>query len=218
MDYEALVFDMDGVLLPGRETPGEIYRRATAAMLADFDTEVADQRRWTRLERPGAADRFRRVCDEVGLPPAAAWGYREHASTAFENDHIDAGNREPFDDTSVIESLAADAAIGVVSNNRHGTVRHCVDRFPWGNHVDTYRGRFPSLPDFDRMKPDPAFLDWALERLDTRNVLFVGDRRSDVTTAHRAGCDAALLAREDEPPAGDPSPQFVISSLEELQV
>jgi hypothetical protein len=40
MEYDAVLFDMDGVLLTGEHTPGSVYRSAIEAVLADFDVAV----------------------------------------------------------------------------------------------------------------------------------------------------------------------------------
>lgn len=214
MSYAAIVFDMDGVLLPGRATPESVYRRAAEEVVRDFGVTVETDQDWNWLTRPRSSVRFRAVCERVGLPAEAAWGYREAVATRYENDRINGGERTPFADANVLSQLAANHNLGIVSNNRHGTVRHCVERFDWDDAVDVYRGRFPTLVDFDRKKPDPTYLQWALERLPDGPILFVGDRESDLTTATRAGIDAVLLDRDG---TADPPPETrAIASLTEV--
>ena len=101
-----------------------------------------------------------------------------------------------------------------MSNNRQGTARFVTDYFEFPMAV--VRGRFPTLTEYGTRKPDPTYLEWALDRLDGEDVLFVGDRRSDVEAAHRADIDAALLARSGDPPEGSPEPEHHIESLTEL--
>lgn len=216
MPYDAIVFDMDGVLLTGYHTDRAVYRQAARETLEAFgrpDATVTDE-----LADPPDSDTLRELCGDLGVPPAEYWGYREHASTSLENDRIAAGSREAFSDTAMLESLAEEVDIGIVSNNRHGTVRFVVDYFGLEAVVDAVNGRHPSLAAFDRLKPDPYLLELSIADLGVapERTLFVGDRRSDVVTAERAGTDSALLVREGDPPDGDGDPTFQIESLEEL--
>jgi phosphoglycolate phosphatase-like HAD superfamily hydrolase len=207
--YDAICFDMDGVLLTGSHTDRSVYRQAAAATLADFGAEYDGQPPMDLVDPDTVAD-VRAMCDELEIPPAAVWAYRERAATTVENERIVAGDRTPFQDTPALDSL--DCPVGVVSNNRHGTVRFVVEHF--GLPASVVRGRFPTLDEFGRLKPDPHLLSWVLDRLDAADVLFVGDRLSDVAAAHRAGVDAALLTRGGEPPSGKHEPEHHVDSLE----
>jgi len=217
MPYDAIAFDLDGVLLTGYHTPPEVYRLATVEALADFDVAVADPP--ADLVDPDDAATARRECDRLGIPPEPYWGYREHAATARENDRIRQGERDPFADVDVLGTLGTEADLAIVSNNRHGTVRFVREYFEWGAAVEAAYGRAPTLAGYDRMKPDPHYLQTALDALgaDPAGALFVGDRLSDVETADRLGADSALLVRDGDRPTGDPEPTFVIESLEDLR-
>lgn len=214
--YDAIAFDLDGVLLTGYHTAPAVYRRATVEALADFGADVAEPP--AALIDPDDAATARRLCERMGVPAEPYWGYREHAATVLENDRIRDGERPPFDDVSALETLAESTDLAVVSNNRHGTVRFVREYFGWGEYLDVAYGRAPTLAGYDHMKPDPHYLQTALDALgaDPTASLFVGDRRSDVETADRVGADAALLVRDGDPPAGDAEPTFVIESLGEL--
>lgn len=213
MTYETVLFDMDGVLLEGYHTAREVYRQAAAATLADFGLEY-DSAPPPDLVTPDSVADVRATCDELGLPPTPVWAYRERAATTIENESIVDGARAPFPDTDALSSLAADHTLGVISNNRHGTVRFVADFFEWP--VDAVRGRFPTLEEFAHLKPHPRLLQRELDRLDAAEALFVGDRRTDVEAAHRAGIDAALLTRSGDPPPGEAEPKFHVASLREL--
>lgn len=216
MRYDALLFDMDGVLVEGTSTVPAVYREAAGELLRAFGHEDPDDSWSMSLQNPADAAGFREACARWGLPAAPAWGYREGASCDLERARLERGEREPHADTSVLGELAETHRLGVCSNNRHATVADCVAMFAWGDHIDAYRGRFPALAEYDRMKPDPAFLEWVIDELDATRPLFVGDRITDVAAAERAGCDAALLARDGAFPTGTPEPCYRIESLEAL--
>lgn len=230
MSYDAIVFDMDGVLLTGYHTDPAVYREAVREALLDFEAASMDRADMSvesadmlvdladAFVDPADSGPVRQACDALEVPADAFWAYREHAATVIENQDIAAGEREPFPDTTVLASLDPAAGIGVVSNNRHGTVRFVVEHFGWSAHVDAVQGRHPTLDGYDRMKPDPYYLDRALDSLGAEPgaTLYVGDRRSDVETADRAGTDVALLARDGAAPDAPPDPTYIVESLEEL--
>ncbi|MFB6266633.1 MAG: HAD family hydrolase [Halodesulfurarchaeum sp.] len=216
MTYDAIVFDLDGVLLRGYHTDRDIYRAAVLEALADFGVDVSEPP--ADLVDPDEPGTVRRRCETLDIPSSPFWAYREHAATVRENEQIREGGRKPFRDTDVLPKLAARHRIGIVSNNRQGTVRFVVEHFDWTAHVDSIHGRYPTLDGLGWMKPDPEYLERALADLDVSpsDALFVGDRASDVTTAVRAGTDSALLVRDGERPATEHEPTTVIASLEDI--
>ncbi|MFB6217875.1 MAG: HAD family hydrolase [Halobacteriaceae archaeon] len=211
MAYDAVVFDMDGVLLTGYHTPREVYRAAVAAALADRGIGADPPE---ALVDPDDADEFRRACRELDVDPEGLWRARERGADERETDRIARGERTLFDDAAAVREL--DPALGVVSNNRQRTVEFVVDHFALP--VAAARGRDPTLAGYERLKPDPYYLDAVLDELGVAppRALFVGDRRSDVETARNAGTDAALLARDGDPPPGDPEPDYHVQSLAAL--
>lgn len=211
--YDAIVFDMDGVLVTGYETPAAVYRRAATLTMRAFASPDPPP---DALVDPDDAAHVRRICRELEVPPGSAWGYRERVASQLEHEMIEAGDREAFSDAEVLAELADRTAIGIASNNRHDTVDFCVSWFEWADHVDAFRGRLPSLEDYDRMKPDPAYLEHVIGALDASRPLFVGDRVSDVRTAERLECDAAYLQRDESTPDPAVEPTFRIESLAEL--
>lgn len=213
MAYETILFDMDGVLLTGYHTDPDVYRQAAAATLADFGIDYEGEPP-PGLVSPDDVAEVRTTCDDLGLPAAPAWAYRERAATTIENEQIVAGDRVSFDDISVLSDLASDRTLAVISNNRQGTVRFAAEHFDWP--IEVVRGRYPTLSEFGQLKPDAHLLRWMLDRLDTDDALFVGDRHTDVEAAQRVGIDAALLSRDGDVPDGNPEPTHHIESLSEL--
>lgn len=213
MTYETILFDMDGVLLTGYHTDREVYRQAAAATLADFGIDYEGEPP-PGLVDPDDISEVRTTCDDLSLPATSAWAYRERAATTIENERIAAGDRVPFDDTAVLADLADDHPLAIVSNNRQGTVRFTAEYFDWP--LNAVRGRYPTLTEFGKRKPDAHLLRWMLDRLDAGEALFVGDRRTDIAAADRAGIDSALLARDGNVPDGESEPTHHIESLDAL--
>lgn len=85
--------------------------------------------------------------------------------------------------------------LGVVSNNQHRTVEHVVAECDLGDLFETWYGRHPTLDGMARRKPDPSYLEHAIEDLGTREVLYVGDSNVDIEAAAEAGVDSAFVRR-----------------------
>lgn len=211
--YDAVVFDMDGVLLEGRGTAPWIYEAAAERALSEFGVEYADDHLET-LGRPSYTDAMIEPCRDLGVDPERFWRSREREASAIERDRLREGARTPYDDVDALDDLAG-CDLGIVSNNRHETVSDVVDLFDLG--IDAYRGRDPTIEGYRRRKPDSYYLDETLDELGARDALYVGDRASDVEAAANAGIDAAFLRREhDDPAAVDVEPRYACTGLTDL--
>lgn len=211
VDYEAYVFDLDGVLLSGYHTDPAVYVSATEHVLTDLGIEIEELP--TELVNPSSVDAFREACRQLNVSPEEFWRRRELAADTFEAEQIEAGERDLFDDVDVLNSITV--PLGIVSNNRQGTVEYVIDRFDLP--ITAAYGRAPCLTGYQRMKPDPYYLEQTLTELSVtpEAALFVGDRQSDIETADRAGCHSALLEREGSID-GPHEPDHRITSLREL--
>jgi len=209
--YDAVVFDMDGVLLEGYHTPREVYREAAADGLVALGCEepVPDA-----VADPEDVAAFRQACEELGVDATEVWKHRERGADEREIALIADGERALYDDVSVLADL--DVPLGVVSNNRQETVAFVVEHFSLP--VAAARGRDPTIAGWKRKKPDPHYLEVVLAELGVPpdRALFVGDRRSDVQTGHAAGADGALLTRDGDPPSGDPEPDHHVEAVGDL--
>lgn len=216
--YDALLFDMDGVLLDGRGTDPAVYDEATRAVFADAG--VTDPAGLVLDHHDGGHRDIVAAAEAHDLDPADLWAAREARASDLEHERIRAGERAPFDDVSALHDLAESHAIAVVSNNRHATVEFVADWAEIVDAVSVVRGRSPTVEDYERQKPDPYYLHEALDDLgvdDPGRTLYVGDRETDVVAAERAGMDSAFLRRSHnlESELGR-EPTYEIESLTEL--
>lgn len=210
--YDAVLFDMDGVLLTGRHTDPAVYETAAERVLAAHGHADPSPELLDAFVSPDSAEAFRARAEDAGLPAEAVWRDRERAASELEAERIRGERREPYPDVDALDELGS---VGVVSNNRHETVAFAV------NHLeidaDVALGREPTLAGFERLKPDPHYLDAALAEIGPEKALYVGDRYSDVVAAHEAGVDAALLDRPDiDPGEAAAEPEHRIDSLEDV--
>lgn len=107
--------------------------------------------------------------------------------------------------------------LGIITRNSLQSVQKAFRKF---KHVDaqafdTIISRDDSLP-----KPHPDGVHQAAKRMgiSLRELLVVGDFRFDVMAGHEAGARTALLTngRESVMLPGDPEPDYIVTSLEEI--
>lgn len=195
--YEAVLFDVDGVLLRRQQNSFEGYHEVVEEAFRAFDVEPDPSD--VAAFYGGASkslDEMQTVCERHGVDFEAFWPERERRASELQRELIERGERELYDDWTALGTLAETHDAGLVSNNQHETVQFAVEHFGLDDHVETAYGREPTVEGFRRTKPDPLLLERALEDLATRSALFVGDGGHDVVAAHRAGIDSAFVWRD----------------------
>lgn len=212
-DYEAVLFDMDGVLIRGRATLPEVYANAADDALAELGVDVPENER-PALRQPPFDEAMAECCREAGLDPAEFWTVREGLASERANRRIGSEPRTVYGDTTVLAALSAQ--LGVVSNNRGRTVEYVAkELFP--GRFEAAVGRDPTLDGYRRRKPDPHYIERALEQLGVEHALYVGDREKDLLAARRAGIDGAILRRDHEQGTLRERPTFDLTGLAELR-
>jgi HAD superfamily hydrolase (TIGR01549 family) len=198
-DYDAVVFDNDGVIVEPSET-GDITD-AVCQAFRDVGHEP-DRPSVERAVSAGAGPREtvetvrengHRANDELDVDLDAFWRRREARAAERQKRLIENGGKKLYDDVAVLGNL--EARLGMVSNNQAETVAFIVDHYGLEFFEAVY-GREPTVTGAERKKPDPCYLDRALSELGTRDALYVGDSEVDVRAARRAGVDSAFLRRE----------------------
>lgn len=213
MEYEAVLFDFDGVVV---ETPSS--QRLAEAL----------GRAYRKLDRSGpAAETFQEFvrgdveaitdrCHTLGIETNAFCAQAAREMIRAQREEVERGLRSAYDDVAAIRSL--ETPLGIVSDNHPTVVSTLLDRFGLRSLFETVYG-CPLTPDgLARRKPDPTNIEAAMDSLDAASALYVGDRAVDVRAADNAGIDSALLSRSDEGarPAADVTPTYHLPSLSQL--
>jgi phosphoglycolate phosphatase len=188
-EYDAVVFDNDGVLI--EPTDRGRLAEAVRAAFAEFDVSVDEAVAREMVAADAAPDGdFER---EYGIDPAQFWQRREEIASATQREAIRAGEKALYYDIDAATGLPH--RTGVVSNNQHATIEFILDYHDLGRHFETAYGRVPTLAGANRKKPDPSYIEQALDDLGTRRALYVGDSEKDVVAAQRADIDSAFVRR-----------------------
>ncbi len=191
----AVLFDMDGIVLEGRGTDPIVHSLAFDDALAELD-ESPDIDGDTRevLSSYEYTTAFEMACETVGLDPVELYTIREEYSVVHTIDRIRDGKRALHDDAGAITELASQYTTGLVSNNYDPVVTVTVEQFDL-EEFSFVRGRDPGLEGFRRRKPDPYYIQEALDALDIESGFYVGDRVTDLIAAERAGLHPVFVRR-----------------------
>jgi phosphoglycolate phosphatase len=188
--YEAIVFDNDGVLIERTDR-----KRLVEAFHNSFDEfDVAADDAFVRRcvhENLVPTDE---VHDRYGLDPEEWWQRREAHAVAVQRADIRAGRKALYGDVEALHDLTH--TLGLVSNNQHETIEFILEHHDLDDHFATYYGRDPTVDGANRKKPNPHYIERALDDLGTNTALYVGDSEKDIVAAERAGIDSAFLRRD----------------------
>lgn len=221
MTYDAVIFDNDGVLVA--EAADAVLEGA--AVEAFEAVGIADPAREhvATLRKGVAPETLHRIADEYGFDPDEFWTARDRAASRAQIESTKNGGKPFFEDAAVVRDLSVPAA--VVSSNQEATLDFLFSHYDLVDCFVSIYGRRPVVSDLRRKKPNPYFVERALDdlrahvdggRLAPADVLMVGDNESDVRAAHAAGVDSLYVHREDETPALDVIPDYRRTSLRSL--
>ncbi|WP_290814054.1 HAD family hydrolase [Halovivax sp.] len=209
--YDALVFDNDGVLTT--PTDRDVLQEAIRDAFDRVGVTAPPAEHVDALHHP-TVDSLRSAADAHGVDAGRLWEARERAAIDAQLEEIRAGRKRLYDDVAALDALEVPRAI--VSNNQHETIANIVDHFELQGY-DPWIGREPTVEGVRRKKPEPYYLERAVDAIDARNPLYVGDSRVDVAAANACGIDSAFLRRDHrrdyELPA---APTHEISTLADL--
>ncbi|WP_306055997.1 HAD family hydrolase [Natronococcus wangiae] len=189
--YDTVLFDSDGVLVepPAAATQTEATRAAFRAV----GVEDVDRRSLDDIVTGVTVERLREICTTYDLVPDEFWRAREHRDERSQLEQFEAGNRTRYEDVAAIEGV--EQRCGVVSNNHRSTIEFVLDAFDLESLFDTYYGRPKTVESLELKKPNPHYLECALDDLGGETALYVGDSECDVIAADRAGIDSAFVRR-----------------------
>jgi len=213
MGYDAVVFDNDGVLVE----PTDVNVLRSAIREAFNEVGVTDPAA-EHVERliGVTVDDVEEVADEYGLDPEELWHARDTAGSNHQSELIRNGGKGLFPDVEALHGVAA--PMGIVSNNQHATVETIVEHYGLAELFEVVYGRQPTLTDIGRKKPDPHYLQRALEDLGSGDdAVYVGDKVNDLKVARKVGVDAAYVRRAHNDHVELPlEPEYEVADLGEL--
>ena len=210
--YDGLLLDHDGVLvnLCDAERLREAARRAFID--AGVDPDPADVR---QLAISVDREELLALAEQYGLGPELLWQHRDDQVDRALRTATRNGEKDPYDDTSILSNV--DLPLGVVSNNQTRVVEFVLSHHDIAGWFDTVHARDPVLASLDTKKPEPTYLLQAIDDLDIRNPLYVGDKETDIVAGRRAGLDTVLLRRgHNADNSLDVAPDYDVNGLDDV--
>ena len=189
-----VAFDLDGVLLDSEGDLGWLERALEAAArdLGVEPTEAVLSRLY-----PPTVERVREVAAEAGVEPERLWAVRNDHYVRVKVAAIESGELAPFDDVDVLERLAADHRLHVLSNSPQVVVDAFVGSNGFDDLFDVRLGRGEALEDLRRLKPHPHLYEVLAERAGfAAPPVYVGDTETDRRFAARTGMRFVHLTRD----------------------
>ena len=210
---QAILFDMDGVILEGPRTDPQVYAAATEHALSELGIDPTPEQR----EAFGGFDPDV-IADHAathGIDPDEFWQLKDYRASELTHERVRSGARGVYDDVEALSDLADRTTTALVTNNRHRTAAFVDDHFEFG--FESVRGRDPSIDGYQRRKPDPYYLEETLDELGVDDGLYVGDSGVDITAGQNANLETAFVRRSHNRSTELPAePDYELESLTEL--
>ena len=210
---EALLFDMDGVLVD----VGESFRQAIVATAAGFGVEVTAADIAAAKARGNASDDWeltRGLCAAVGVAVSF-----DDVRDAFEEIY-QGGERTPglklrerlFVDVDLLRRWSETFPLGIVTARPRKDALELLERFDLAGYFAALVAREDAVS-----KPDPAPVRLALDRLGVRRAWMVGDTVDDLVAARGAGVVPLAVANDGDDPTPLAGAARVMRSVNELE-
>ena len=210
---EALLFDMDGVLV---DVAGS-FRQAVVATAAGFGVEVTPADIAVAKARGNASDDWeltRGLCAAVGVAVSF-----DDVRDAFE--HIYHGvegtsglklRERLFVDVDLLRRWSETFPLGIVTARPRKDALELLERFDLVGYFAALVAREDAVS-----KPDPAPVRLALDRLGVRRAWMVGDTVDDLVAARGAGVVPLAVANDGDDPTPLAGAARVMRSVNELE-
>ncbi len=217
MSFNAVVFDMDGVLLDSMtddEWKWDAVRKVIRSKGVDADK--LDKKKLGAILGDQGYKECIKACNNLGLSPKKVWTEVAQETTLKRRQRIKNDDIQLFDGAKqLIEDLhQEDIKMGIISNAPEDAVEATIEEFDLKKYFHFYMG-VRSFEDLQARKPNPNHLEIAKIEIKRSPILYVGDAESDVIAANRADMKSAWLNREDV--EGDVQPDFSIDGLDKLK-
>lgn len=206
----ALIFDVDETLVyyEGYDIR-EWFEKYTAPAIKGIgiNIDVETYRKMTRGELP------RSYVERFGVNHVLFWKTVDKANLKYRMEAAEKGKIKPFPDVNALKELKSmGLKLAAVSNASQECTEFVLDLFKLREHFDAVFGKDYSY--LNGAKPSPYLIEKSLKALKTspNEALVVGDSKSDVLAAHRAGVKAVQIERFEKVENAD----YYVKNLWEL--
>lgn len=212
-----MIFDMDGVLLNSLVEDEKWKFNAVREALRHEgkDPEVFDREDLRKFLGDFGREECIRICEDNDLEPGRMWRLIAETTGLARIEKTKKGDFRLYGDArGFLEALKPrDPYTAVISNAPESAVETTMKFFDLKKYFDYYRG-VESFEDLKLRKPHPDHLRIAAAELQSPPSLYIGDAKSDIEAAKKAGMDSAWVKREEF--KSDLEASYEVEDLEEL--
>ena len=192
MGYDAVIFDMDGVILDSGldnfEWMDEIRRKKASEMGFEYSHEDAIQ-----IVQSTDMSQIEELMDRKGMTLKEIEEI-EHRVQNAKISLIEHGAIRLFSETEkILQEI--DRPLGLATNSPKKTAKFTLRYFGINDYFDAFEAlELDGLEDYvQNKKPHPYMLEKVIEELDAENPMMVGDTSADIKAAENAGIDSILV-------------------------
>lgn len=202
--YDGIIFDKDGVLLDSavNDFLWMDKVRVNAAKKHGIEMDVDDA---MNVAKASSAERVQKLLDSKN----ASWEQLQKIENIVQDSKIRLMQENyitPFPQVeTILDNLDVEKA--VATNAPRRTAEFTFDHFGLEGHFRIINApAMDPMPEyFDRRKPSTEMLKSAMDYMNASNPVMVGDTKSDIRAAEKAGIDSILVESYGERPELDPT-------------
>lgn len=192
MEYDAVIFDMDGVILDSGldnfEWMDEIRRKKASEMGFEYSHDDAIQ-----IVQSTDMSQIEELMDRKGMTLKEIEEI-EHRVQNAKISLIEHGAIRLFSETErILQEI--DRPLGLATNSPKKTAKFTLRYFGINNYFDAFEAlELDGLENYvQNKKPHPYMLEKVIDELDAENPVMVGDTSADIKAAENAGIDSILV-------------------------
>jgi phosphoglycolate phosphatase len=174
MKYQAIVFDLDGVLIDSKEC----MRRCWLSVKQKINSDITFETYFQHIGKP-----FKNILFEIGVPESK---WSEAETVYFETQVTFSNIIKPFEGVDyMLNELSKSYVLGVVTSKSSKTTGIILKQFGWKfSSVVT-----PENCGRGKPYPDPLLYFSAFEQIEPSRCVYIGDMTVDRDAAEGAGFD-----------------------------
>ena len=154
--YQSVIFDVDGVLLRHPTNDTDVYADMVAETFRSFNISPSDSDVEAFFGASKTIGKMKQVCECHNIDLETFWAEREQRSSKLQQQMMEDGERDLYEDCTVLSTLAQTHDLGLVSTNQQETIEFMIDHFDLDGCFEAVYGREPTIEGFQRVKPTPT--------------------------------------------------------------
>ena len=218
MDFNSVVFDMDGVILNSLvESEQWKYDAVDEALKSEgvepsnLEKDVKD-----RILGDKGYSECVKTSKKVGVNPRKVWNDVAKKTTVSREEQLEAGKFKLYDNArNTIKALhKSDVELGIISNAPELAVELTIEHFDLKRYFKFYAG-VRNFEDLRDRKPHPNHLEMAKAELKRDPFIYIGDHESDLLAAERADMSSIWVKRKDS--SLEVEPDYTVEEVRKIR-